>query len=510
MATPLRIRRIAFVVVLLSLLASGLYWGQIFSAEKQLRSETITQAQLRARQLNGAVADQVAILIRYVDFAAQELAESYTPGKSGEFLNQAYKIEQRFPPNSLLQIAVIDAKGYLAVSTLGVKERVFLGDREHFKVHVGAEKQQLFISAPVFGRVSKLWSIQFSRPIWRSGRFAGVVVISLSPEYLHNTLATLSLAPDDSIAILRQSGEYLARNVNNEIALGKSVTSSRAFLGQSAAPCGSFTSAAKFDNVVRLYQWQRLTVAPIIIVLGFSEATLLQPVEEIIARNRWQAGVATVILWLLTCGAVLLLLRLYAQQKLIVASAKQVQHLAFYDSLTNLPNRRLLHDRLSQALAIQKRNRWYGAMLFIDLDNFKQLNDSYGHAVGDLLLIETANRLRACVREMDTVARFGGDEFVVMVNELEAGKAESKIQAGVNAEKIRDELAKPYRLIVQHEGQVEKTIEHQCTASIGVALFINNEGTRDDILDWADRAMYRAKEAGRNAIRFYGDESVFA
>ena len=507
MKTPLRIRRIAFLVVLLSLVASGLYWWQLFSAESQLRSETVAQAELRARQLNGAVADQVDILIRYVDFAAQELAETYASGKPNEFDAQAFKIAQRFPQKSLLQIGVINSYGYLVYSSLGLKQRVFLGDREHFKVHVGAEKQRLFVSAPLLGRVSKQWSIQFTRPILRRGRFAGVIVISLSPEYLHNTLAVLSLAPDDSIAIFRQSGEYLARNVNNEIALGKSVGSKRPFLGPDAAPSGSFKSAANFDKVVRLFQWHRLSNAPVVVVLGFSEATLLKPVEEVIAQNRWQATIAMSILWLFTFGAVALLLRLHAQQKLIVASAEQVQHLAFYDSLTDLPNRRLLNDRLGQTLAITKRTRWYGAIIFIDLDNFKQLNDKHGHAVGDLLLIETADRLRGCVRGMDTVARFGGDEFVVMISELEMDKTASRAKANSIAEKIRDELSRLYVLRIQHEGKVETTIEHQCTASIGVALFIGSEGSREDVLNWADRAMYKAKESGRNSICFYGDQA---
>lgn len=508
MSSPLRIKRIAFLVILLSLVASGLYWWQISKSEEQLRSETITQAELRAKQLNDSVADQVDILVRYVDFAAQELAESYEPGKSQEILSQASRIEQRFPPQSLLQIAVIDAKGYLAVSTLGVKDRVFLGDREHFKVHLGVAEEHLFISAPLFGRVSKQWSIQFSRPIRRNGRFAGVVVISLSPEYLHKTLADLSLASDDSIAIVRQSGEYLARNQGIEMALGKSVSSDRPFIGPNAPPSGSFRAAAKFDNVVRLFHWQRLSTAPLVVVLGFSEDTLLKPVVEIIAQNRRQASFAIFILWLFTLGAVVLLFRLNAQQRLIVNSARQVQHLAFYDTLTDLPNRRMLSDRLSQALAAQKRKQQNGAMLFIDLDNFKQLNDKHGHAVGDLLLIETADRLRACVREMDTVARFGGDEFVVMINELETDKATSRVQAGVIAEKIRDALSKPFFLKLQQEGKPETTVEHQCTASIGVAIFNSEEGSQDDIINWADQAMYRAKESGRNTIRYYGDETA--
>ena len=505
MITPLRVRKIGLLVVLLSLAASGFYWWQIENAGNQLRSETVAQAELRAKQLNGAVADQVAILIRYVDFAAQELAENYVPGKDKAFLDQAHKIEQRFPAQSLLQIAVIDAKGYLANSTLGVKERVFLGDREHFKTHLGAASPHLFISAPVFGRVSKQWSIQFTRPILRNGRFAGVSVLSLSPEYLRKTLAALSLASDDSISIIRASGEYLARNQGIERALGQSVTATRAYLGPNAAPSGSFRDAAKFDKVLRLYQWQRLSDAPVIIILGFSEATLLKPVEAIIARNRWQASVATGILWLFTFGVIILLHRLSVQQRMLVASARQVQHMAFYDSLTNLPNRRLLNDRLVQTMAAQKRNAWYAAMLFIDLDNFKQLNDQRGHAVGDLLLKEAARRLKSCVRTVDTVSRFGGDEFVLMVGELGADRSGARAKVAAIAEKIRTELSRTYELKIQHEGEAAVTIEHQCTASIGIALFVGTEGSQDDILNWADQAMYQAKVAGRNTIRFYAD-----
>ena len=324
MITPLRIRIVVSLVVILSLVASGLYWWQISIAEKQLRSETVAQAELRARQLNGAVAEQVAILIRYVDFAVQELASAYQPDKLGEFARQVERIGQRFPEDSLIQIAVIDAKGYLAYSNLGMKERVFLGDREHFKVHLGTGKQRLFISAPVLGRVSKQWSVQFTRPIRRNGRFFGVMVVSLSPEYLHKSLAALILAPDDTIAIFRQSGEYLARNRNNEDALGKNVGSNRPFVGADAAPTGSFRAKANFDNVLRLFEWQRLDDAPVVVATGLSEATLLAPVEAIIAGNRLQAAIATLVLWLLTLGAILLLYRLSSQQKLLLAHAQEL------------------------------------------------------------------------------------------------------------------------------------------------------------------------------------------
>ncbi len=181
----------------------------------------------------------------------------------------------------------------------------------------------------------------------------------------------------------------------------------------------------------------------------------------------------------------------------------QIRQLAFYDNLTQLPNRRLLTDRLSQAMTIGKRSNCYAALLFLDLDNFKPLNDQYGHAAGDLLLADAAMRLLNCVRQVDTVARFGGDEFVVLLTELDQGQAQSGAQAGIVAEKIRASLSSPYRLAVKTDEQAVQQIEHHCTVSMGVVLFKGHESHPDDVLKWADSAMYQAKQAGRNSVRFY-------
>lgn len=185
------------------------------------------------------------------------------------------------------------------------------------------------------------------------------------------------------------------------------------------------------------------------------------------------------------------------------AMQDQVKQLAFYDALTGLPNRRLLNDRLTTYLATSDRSKCYGALIFIDLDNFKPLNDNYGHYVGDLLLIEVAHRLHSCVRQMDTVARFGGDEFVVMLGELNPDRTLSSQQAYAVAEKIRTRLFERYQLKVTHEGSSDTVVEHHCSASIGVVLFLGHEASQDDILKWADTAMYQAKDAGRNAIQIY-------
>ena len=182
---------------------------------------------------------------------------------------------------------------------------------------------------------------------------------------------------------------------------------------------------------------------------------------------------------------------------------EEIKNLAFHDALTRLPNRYLLNDRLNQTMAASKRSACFGALMFLDLDNFKRLNDTHGHEVGDLLLKEAADRLKSCVREADTVARVGGDEFVVVLSELAADKVESRSQAQIVAEKIRIALSEPYRLTVKHEGQGDARIEHCCTASIGVALFVSHERSQDNILKWADMAMYEAKKAGCNLVRFH-------
>ncbi|OIR10765.1 cyclic di-GMP phosphodiesterase Gmr [mine drainage metagenome] len=172
----------------------------------------------------------------------------------------------------------------------------------------------------------------------------------------------------------------------------------------------------------------------------------------------------------------------------------QIHQLAFYDPLTDLPNRRLLIERLQQAFAFGMRSGQHGAVLFLDLDNFKALNDTRGHDVGDQLLTEVAKRLNKCVRDGDTVARLGGDEFVVVLESLSSAPDDAAAQADTAAEKIRDELSRPYLLA-----------DHTChtTPSIGVVLFRGQQQSLDEVMKFADTAMYQAKTAGRNTIRFY-------
>jgi diguanylate cyclase (GGDEF)-like protein/PAS domain S-box-containing protein len=176
------------------------------------------------------------------------------------------------------------------------------------------------------------------------------------------------------------------------------------------------------------------------------------------------------------------------------AAEAEINHLAFYDALTRLPNRRLLIDRLNHALSAGARLGWGGALLFLDLDHFKTLNDTLGHDVGDLLLRQVAERLTICMREGDTVARLGGDEFVVMLEDLSKQPLEAAAQAENIANKILSTINQPYQLA---------TNTYQTTASIGVVLFSDHDHTQDVLLKHADIAMYQAKKMGRNTLCFF-------
>jgi len=181
---------------------------------------------------------------------------------------------------------------------------------------------------------------------------------------------------------------------------------------------------------------------------------------------------------------------------------EKVRQMAFYDPLTQLPNRRVINDRLTQAMALSKRSGDYCALMVLDLDNFKPLNDLHGHLVGDLLLVEVARRLCTCVREVDAVGRFGGDEFVVVLGALNANLTLATTQATHIAEKVRQSLAEPYHLIVSREGHPDTLVQHRCTASIGVLMFTDNDSAPTDIFKSADAAMYQAKDQGRNRVQF--------
>lgn len=215
-------------------------------------------------------------------------------------------------------------------------------------------------------------------------------------------------------------------------------------------------------------------------------------------QKRWYLMTVTPLLQNARDGAVITHTDL-TERKLM---EMQIREQAFHDPLTKLPNRILFKDRLRHAMASSKRSGRYSALLFLNLDSFRVLNDSHGHEVGDLLLIEVATRLQAGVREMDSVARLGGDEFVVIVNDLDTDKTRATFKCSLIADTICASLGKPYALKIRR-GRKTNTVEYCCSASIGVCVFVDHEATPGDILNSAEQAMKQAKGSGRNVVRFH-------
>lgn len=183
----------------------------------------------------------------------------------------------------------------------------------------------------------------------------------------------------------------------------------------------------------------------------------------------------------------------------------RLEQLALHDTLTKLPNRQKLSERLALAMANSQRSGHFGALMMLDLDNFKPLNDAHGHTAGDQLLIDVAHRLTDCVREVDTVARIGGDEFVILLEALSDDQTNARKNALLIAEKIRLSIAQPYQIKHDNTNEISSGLTHTCTVSIGISLFMGKTFNQTQLLNRADTAMYDSKAAGRNNIHFYAE-----
>lgn len=463
------------------LLLTGLYWWNWLSSAQQLRQETLDQAQRRATQVNSAASEVIAMLFLNIELTMLQLIDQYRQDPGAAFERKVAQLKRQLPAGAMLQVGVIGADGALEYSSLGLGNRVDLGDREHFKVHLDPAREPFFIGKPLQGRVSGQWSLPFSHPIRLDGQLRGVLVLSVSPDYLRQALARLTLASDDLISIYRQDGELLARNRDPADRLEQPGGRQPPFVGQGLRRSGHFSAVSPSDAVERLFQWQRLSEYPVTVVLGLSQPTLLQPIERAIAQDRWQALMATLLLWSSAGCAILLLRRLQTH----VQKRRSIEHLALHDPLTGLHNRHALLEHLGQLVATRSRQQVRFGLLFLDLDGFKPINDRYGHATGDAVLQAIAGRLNGCVRQQDFAARLGGDEFVLVLQDIgQTGAVQTM------AQRIRASLAEPLMV----DGR-----QIRVGASIGMACYPQDGETPEALLAAADQMMYEVKRGQQAA-----------
>jgi diguanylate cyclase (GGDEF)-like protein len=386
--------------------------------------------------------------------------------------------------------------------------------RDHFKLLRDHPDTGLVVINPLIAQTDKKWIWPFARRISKAdGSFGGIVFARMDVADIERMLVQIKMDTSGIIALRDKDFGLIARyqfDGRNPVKTGDRKVSTQfldAFRLHPEEGTYVVDGSKSIDQVSRTISYRRNPKFGYMVTVGIDRDIALAGWRA----QAWAAGGLLLVLALVVFKTIRMIDRSWFLQEheidTQVRIAEQIRKLAFFDPLTQLPNRRLLNDRLTQSMAASKRSGNCGALLFLDLDNFKPLNDQHGHDVGDLLLLEVARRLKASVREMDTVSRFGGDEFVVLLSALESDKAGSILKARAIAEEIRVVLAQPYKLPVGHDDQADSTIEHRCTASIGGVVFSKLDDSQEIIIRHADAAMYLAKNGGSNSVVFYEDDA---
>jgi diguanylate cyclase (GGDEF)-like protein len=350
---------------------------------------------------------------------------------------------------------------------------------------------ELSISAPMVNFASSERVIYLGRPIKLADSSRVLAVAEVQVSLLNAILSQGVSISGLEITLERSDGQLLSSAPAREQLWGTQLSPP---LGQVRTQKQALRGSARLSGQPAIVLAQPTLYRDILIAASI-------PIDAVLAHWREQRnfilGVSLLFaLMILASGGLALsyLKRLAQARRAIALSKAEIEQLAFFDPLTNLPNRRLLMDRLQHALSTSARSGRYGALLFLDLDHFKTLNDTLGHEVGDLLLQQVAQRLKACTREQDTVARLGGDEFVVMLEDLAEHSMEAAAVARRIGEKILASLNRPYPLGAQ---------TYRSTCSMGAALFEATPITAAELLKQADIAMYQVKARGRNDLCFF-------
>ncbi len=300
--------------VLLVVLACGLYWAHLLHQQSVQLQDAQAQARQRAVQISGHMATHVGTLVSGLEYLARSLATTYEEDPGRAFPLAVRTALQTFASGSILQVAVADADGIVAYTSRAGRaapdaRTVSLADREHFRVHTQGGPPQLFISRPVVGRVSGKWGIQFTYPVMRQGQFAGVVLLSISPDYLASGFREMFGVGSDVAILVRNDGSYLARSHLLDRVLEQSVPPDRAFLRASQERQGQFQVTSPIDGVERYHGWTRLAQYPLIVAVGLDRDQALAATRSAIRDSLWRNGAGSVIIVL----SLLWIARLFAR-----------------------------------------------------------------------------------------------------------------------------------------------------------------------------------------------------
>lgn len=476
-----------FGVVVIAML-----WAGIFFKYTEDRNDDLVEARQTGHSFSMVFEENVVRSIDELDTTLIYFRRQIeAAGPSPDYNKILHQIA--IPPDLVVQVGVIDATGMMRASTAGPQPAPILDlhDREHFQAQLHANGDHLFISRPVVGRASGEWSIQLSRRISYDGRFGGVVVASLNPEHFTKFYTRVDLPFSESIALIGDDGIVRAAGgAARDLRMAENIGGSPLFGVMSQGVNRTFELDNAQDAHPRIVTLRKVDNFPLWVMVSLNK-------DEVLADSLRGLRVATtggLVLTLLILAAMEFMFRTEegARQKSrqLEATSQLMARLASEDALTGLLNRRGFQEALEHAGSRQPSTESIKyAVLFLDLDRFKIINDTLGHRIGDLLLKGVGDRLRASLRPNDVLARLGGDEFAVMAMDHTGRAAIANL-----ALRLSESVRKPFSL----DGHRVQT-----SISIGIALAPADGKTPDDLLAAADLALYATKETGPNGYEFY-------
>jgi diguanylate cyclase (GGDEF)-like protein len=481
------------LIPLLSILVLGVIWSATFSLIKAARASAEATAAEKTLALLNTYEAQVVRALREIDQTLKLVKFEYESNAVSATLGQL-QARQLLLPDLLFVVSVINRDGAIVASSHAAD--ILLRPLEQGLSELHAD-DALWVDKPRQDPATGNLTLRFGRRFDAAdGTFAGAALVTVDASYFVSGYDPAELGNRGMLALLGTDGVFRARRTGSVVTAGHLADYAHEVPGADREDASVQLAVNSWDGVRRYTGAQQLYEFPLAVLVGLSQDEQMAAAHSDIRRYVIRAIVGSGFVILLTA----LLARLSWQlargrvreSEAALAHAQRVEYLAYHDGLTTLPNRSLFNKLLSQAISQAQRYNKQLAVAFIDLDRFKQINDTLGHEAGDQLLQEVAVRLKNCLRGSDIVARMGGDEFVVLLTEV----AEEKYAATV-AQKIIQAIAKPFYLLGQ---------EFRVTASIGISIYPQDGGDEQTLTKNADIAMYQAKEDGKNNFQFYSDK----
>ena len=465
-------------------------WVSTFGILRVKRAAAVHATAISSRDLLGTYEAQVDRALHEIDQTLKLV--QYLHDRGGAPRLEDLRDNDLLPPDLLFVVSTADRSGAVIDSTRPSAAQN-VAAQDYFRAQ--RDKDNFFVGQMARGPTGKA-KLHFSRRLSAAdGSFAGAVIVSVDADYFVSTYDVAQFGQQGVLGLLGADGVFLVRRTGDAVFSGGSVDYGQVVSGPDATEKEATVSTSSWDGGRRYTSARELYGFPLAVLVGLSAdeqviapqndkfvylwwallaSALVVPVTGLLGYSNWQLAASRL-----------------RESEIKLELAQRIEYLAYHDGLTGLPNRSMFSKLLAQSISESRRYDRHLAVAFLDLDRFKQINDTLGHEAGDRLLKEVAARLRTCVRDSDTVARLGGDEFVLLLPAL----GDAKYAATV-AQKILAVIAGPFTLIGQ---------EFRITTSIGISTYPQDGLDEQTLTKNADIAMYQAKEEGKNNFQFYSE-----